>query len=88
MASTVDPYEVIKNPEKVLLLVHQFIEEQRITSSETVYQSEHVIENAYEFLEEICNAAGYAEDDEEEDEEDITDFGFDEDNPYGEDEDY
>jgi hypothetical protein len=34
---------------------------------ETIYQTDRVIENAYEFIEEICNVVGYvASEDEEE----------------------
>lgn len=45
-------------------LCKKFIEEQDIHCAETVYQSDRVIENAYEFIEEICNIVGYVEDEE------------------------
>lgn len=38
-----------------------FITKQRITCPETIYQSDRVIENAYEFIEQICDVVGYAE---------------------------
>lgn len=37
-----------------------FITKQKITCAETIYQSDRVIENAYEFIEEICDLVGYA----------------------------
>lgn len=44
----------------------KFIEEQRIWSIETVYQTDSVIENAYEFIEDVCNVVGcYLLEDEE-----------------------
>ena len=51
-------------------------------------QSDRVIENAYDFIEELCVAAGYAEEETYDDEEidDITGLDYDEDNPaYGDD---
>ena len=38
-----------------------FITKQRITCPETIYQSDRVIENAYEFIKQICDVVGYAE---------------------------
>ena len=40
----------------------QFIQDQRISCAETVYQSDRVIENAYEFIEGVCDHVGYYED--------------------------
>lgn len=39
----------------------KFINDQKITCAETVFQSDHVIENAYGFIEDICEIVGYAE---------------------------
>ena len=36
-----------------------FIEAQRISCAETVYQTDRVIENAYEFIEGVCERVGY-----------------------------
>jgi hypothetical protein len=36
-----------------------FIDAQRITCAETIYQTDRVIENAYEFIEGICERLGY-----------------------------
>jgi hypothetical protein len=38
----------------------EFIEKQKITCPETIYQSDRVIRNAYEFIQEICEVVGYA----------------------------
>jgi len=42
-------------------LCEDFMKEQRITCSETIHQSDRVIENAYEFIDEICTLIGYPE---------------------------
>jgi CO dehydrogenase/acetyl-CoA synthase epsilon subunit len=47
-------------------LCKKFIEEQNIFCAETIYQSDRVIENAYEFIEDVCNIVGYVEDEDEE----------------------
>lgn len=36
-----------------------FVAKQRIRCSETIYQTDRVIENAYEFIEAICSIVGY-----------------------------
>lgn len=48
-------------------IVSDFIEEQRIGCPEDVYQSDHVIENAYEFIHKLCDVVGYKEEDDEDD---------------------
>jgi hypothetical protein len=40
-------------------LCEKFIEEQRISCPETIYQSDHVIQNAYEFIEKVAATVGY-----------------------------
>lgn len=40
----------------------KFIETQKISFPETIYQTDWVIENAYTFIEEICEEVGYYED--------------------------
>lgn len=47
-------------------IVEQFIADQRIYCPETIYQTDRVIINAYEFIEELCNVVGYLKDDEDE----------------------
>ena len=44
----------------------KFVEEQNIFCAETIYQSDRVIENAYEFIEDICDIVGYNDDGEDE----------------------
>lgn len=51
-----------KKPDQVLKIVQAFVKKQEISCPETVYQSDRVIENAYEFMEELFNAAGYHKD--------------------------
>lgn len=47
-------------PEQRLFAVAQrFIQQQNIFCPETIYQSDRVIENAYEFIEQVCNIVGY-----------------------------
>lgn len=37
----------------------RFIKEQEIGCAETIYQTDWVIENAYEFVEAVCDVVGY-----------------------------
>ena len=39
----------------------KFINDQKIDCAETIHQTDWVIENAYEFIEDICEIVGYAE---------------------------
>jgi hypothetical protein len=45
------------------LLKHckDFIEKYKISCPESVYQQDYVIENAYEFIEGVCDIVGYYE---------------------------
>jgi len=72
-----DIHDEILNPERVLTIVRDFIEKNRITCAEVVHQNDHVIVNAFDFIEALAEAAGYAEPEEDED---ITDDDFDPDN--------
>ncbi len=45
--------------QQVLAIVKKFINDQRIYCSECVYQSDRVIENAYEFIDSLCEVVGY-----------------------------
>jgi len=45
--------------EEVFVRVEKFIQEQRIYGEETVYQSDRVIENAYDFIADLCRIVGY-----------------------------
>lgn len=40
-----------------------FISAQQISCAETIYQMDKVIENAYEFIEGVCDIVGYVEND-------------------------
>ncbi len=51
--------------EALFELCEKFISENEIGCSEKIYQSDHVIANAYEFLEKMCETVGYHESDEE-----------------------
>lgn len=42
----------------------KFIEAQRISCPETIYQTDWVIENAYEFIQDVCDEVGYDGDEE------------------------
>ena len=37
----------------------KFILDQKISCAEIVYQTDRVIENAYEFIEDVCDVVGY-----------------------------
>lgn len=52
-------YEVRKA--KLWNLCCQFVEKNRITCSESISQCDWVIENAYEFIEKVCDVVGYYE---------------------------
>lgn len=49
----------IRRADAVLQAAEKFIREQRIGCADTVYQCDWVIENAYEFIQEVCEAVGY-----------------------------
>lgn len=51
--------------EKLFDFCQTFVNDMDIYCSETIYQTDRVIENAYEFIEGICDIVGYAELDEE-----------------------
>lgn len=46
---------------ELMAVCKKFIEEQKIICSEQIEQSDHVIENAYGLIYEICEIVGYAE---------------------------
>lgn len=45
--------------QKLLRFCQEFIKKQKISEPETIYQTDNVIINAYEFIEGICNIVGY-----------------------------
>jgi hypothetical protein len=44
---------------ELITLCKLFIDQNDISCSETIYQTDHVIENAYEFIEQVCDLVGY-----------------------------
>jgi hypothetical protein len=50
---------------QLMALCKKFIDEQDIHCGETIYQSDRVIENAYSFIEDVCNIVGYKDIDDE-----------------------
>jgi hypothetical protein len=52
--------------QRLLELCQKFINDQGISCPETIYQTDRVIENAYAFIEDICDIVGYAEADDNE----------------------
>lgn len=40
-------------------ICERFVVEQKISGPEYIYQMDNVIQNAYEFIENICNVTGY-----------------------------
>jgi chromosome segregation ATPase len=47
--------------QELLKIVEDFIEEQMISCPEAIHQSDRVIENAYQFIEDLCNKVGYCD---------------------------
>lgn len=47
--------------DKLWKLCEKFIEDNDILCPETIYQTDWVIENAYKFIEKICDIVGYVE---------------------------
>lgn len=45
--------------------IRAFVEKQDITCAETIYESDRVIVNAYDFIERLADIVGYKEEDEE-----------------------
>jgi hypothetical protein len=48
-----------KNLDKIYDIIVQFRDEHYITCEETIYQSDEVIENAYDFICDLMNIVGY-----------------------------
>lgn len=46
-------------------IVEQFRDDQKISCPETIYQSDRVIENAYELIEKLIDVVGYWKDPDE-----------------------
>jgi hypothetical protein len=51
----------MKKEKELFLLCKNFVKDMQISCSETIYQSDKVIEEAYELIEQICEIVGYHE---------------------------
>ncbi len=47
--------------QELLMLCQAFINKHNIWGDEMIYQTDKVIEDAYEFIEDICKIVGYIE---------------------------
>jgi hypothetical protein len=54
-----------KAVEKLWMICEEFVKKQHIYCAESIYQSDRVIENAYEFIESVCDVVGYMDCDDE-----------------------
>ncbi len=52
--------------EAVLQIIEQFVKDQRIYCAETIWQCDWVIENAYEFIDDLVSIAGFLPEEEDE----------------------
>jgi hypothetical protein len=59
--------DYLQKCDKLYQLVEKFIEDQRIICEESIYQTDRVIENAYEFIADLCNVVGYKDIEDEDD---------------------
>jgi hypothetical protein len=57
--STLTEPPILPPAEKLMEFCKKFIAEQQISSGETIYQCDWVIENACEFIEGVCEIVGY-----------------------------
>lgn len=55
--------------EKVLRIVERFVNANDIHCAETIYQVDRVIENAYDFIFDLVEVAGYLNDEEDNEDE-------------------
>lgn len=62
LASYEQIHEQLQQAQALVAHCEQFIQDQRIHCAETVYQSDRVILNAYEFIEGVCDIVGYYDD--------------------------
>lgn len=62
-------FENLSKMIKLTAEVEQFLRDNKIHSSETIYQTDRVIENAYKFIEDLANIIGYPKDEDDDDNE-------------------
>lgn len=48
---------------QALKIIERFIDDNGISCAESIYQLDKVIQNAYEFIEELCELVGYYSED-------------------------
>ena len=48
------------NSKKLVSICREFINDNNIHCVETIYQSDRVIEHAYEFIQQVCEIVGYS----------------------------
>jgi hypothetical protein len=61
--------EEFRNMAKLRAIVMNFVDKQDIWCAETIYQTDRVISNAYEFIQELVEIVGYKEDEDDSDDE-------------------
>jgi len=59
--TTNDGIDEFRNLAKLKAIVQNFVEKQDISSVETIYQTDRVIVNAYELIENLVEIVGYKE---------------------------
>jgi|SRR5215217_718275 len=59
--TTNDGIDEFRNLAKMKAIIQNFVEEQDIICAETIYQTDRVIENAYELIEKLVELVGYKE---------------------------
>lgn len=57
--------DYLQKCDKLYKIVEDFIDEQNIWGEECVYLCDRVIENAYDFIAQLCDIVGYKELDDE-----------------------
>lgn len=66
---TSDGINELRNMAKLRAIVVNFVEDQNIFCAETIYQTDRVIQNAYEFIQELVEVVGYKKDEDDGDNE-------------------
>lgn len=69
LASYEQMHAELTETRKLWKVCENFIQAQRIYCEECVYQRDRVIENAYVFIEQVCEIVGYVDLEDEEEEE-------------------
>lgn len=67
LLTTIVAKEDIKQLLKLWATCTDFRDKQSIRCAETIHQTDRVIENAYEFIEQVCDVIGYVKEEDDED---------------------